>query len=61
MQQVLGLFSSRRVAASLVFSTSIVGDEDQARARLRDFAAANLPPLVDHLRTLSADPASDSR
>jgi exosortase A len=61
MQQVLGLFSSRRVAASLVFSTSIVGDEDQARARLRDFAAANLPPLVDHLRTLSADPASDTR
>jgi hypothetical protein len=55
------LISANRAAASLVFSTRIEGDQEQARARLRDFAAANLPPLVDHLRTLSADPASDTR
>jgi len=52
MQQMLGLFNANRAAASLVFSTRIVGDEEQARARLRDFAAANLQPLLENLRTL---------
>jgi exosortase A len=51
-QQVLGFISANRAAASLVFSTRIEGDQEQARARLRDFAAANLQPLLDHLRTL---------
>jgi hypothetical protein len=51
-QQVLGFISANRAAASLVFSTRIEGDQEQARARLRDFAAANLQPLLGHLRTL---------
>ena len=60
-EQLWALFNGNRAAAALVFSTRIVGDEEQARVRLRDFAAANLQPMLDHLRTLPADPASGTR
>lgn len=51
-QQLAGLLSGRRDAAALVLSTPIDGADDQARARLQDFAAANLPAILAHLRAL---------
>lgn len=59
-QQFAGLLSGRRAAAALVLSTPVEQGEDQARTRLHEFAAANLPALLERLRTLSTTPAGRS-